>query len=142
VIRDNVMKPFMRNAMLVRAQNMNIEGNKLDGTHGGVMGLNFTYSMGESAQMRNININKNTLAGFQSSGIIISNNYRDHQGVLNARNIAINDNFFQLGQGNAMHIRGVQNLAVKNNRMEKNGKPVEAAMNDIIISDCVDLQKN
>jgi hypothetical protein len=36
----------------------------------------------------------------------------------------------------------VQNLAVKNNRMEKNGKPVEAAMNDIIISDCVDLQKN
>ena len=142
VIRDNVMKPFMRNAMLVRAQNMNIEGNKLDGTHGGVMGLNFTYSMGESAQMRNINITKNTLAGFQSSGIIISNNYRDQQGVFNARNIAINDNFFQLGQGNAMHIRGVQNLAVKNNRMEKNGKPVEAAMNDVIISDCVDLQKN
>jgi hypothetical protein len=125
VIRDNRMRPYMRNAMLVRAQHMTITGNKLDGTRGGVMGLNFTYSMGESARLRNISISNNTVAGFQSSGILLANAYRDRQGVLDARDFAITGNVFQVGQGKAVRIRGVQNLSMAGNRFETNGKPVE-----------------
>ena len=69
VVRNNGMRPFMRNAMLVRAQHMTIEGNKLDGSHGGVMGLNFTYSMGESARLRGVSITNNHIGGFQSAGL-------------------------------------------------------------------------
>lgn len=140
-IRNNVMRPYMRNAMLVRAQNMTLEDNKLDGSRGGVMGLNFTYSMGESARLRNINISKNTIVGFQSSGIIMANAYRDRQGVLDARDFTIRGNVFQFGQGKAMRIRGVQNLRMEGNRFENN----DAAVNEskaIEISGCVDLKMN
>jgi hypothetical protein len=124
-IRNNVMVPFMRNAMLVRARNMAIEGNKLDGSHGGVMGLNFTYSMGESARLRDIKIINNTIAGFQSSGILVSNAFLDRQGVFDVRDFTISGNVFHIGQGKAIRIRGVQNLSMTGNRFEKNNTPVE-----------------
>lgn len=136
VIRNNEMRPIMRNAMLVRARNMTIEGNKLDGTRGGVMGLNFTYSMGESAQMRNIAIKGNSIDGFQGAGIIVSNAYRDQQGILDTREISIIGNDFQLGQGKAMRIRGVLKLHMDGNRFEKNGRPVEHAADWVEITGC------
>jgi hypothetical protein len=134
------MKPFMRNAMLVRAQHMTIEGNKLDGTHGGVMGINFTTSMGESARLRDINISHNTIAGFQSAGIIVGNAYRDPQGLLDARDFAITNNIFQVGPAKTIRIRGVQNLSLKGNRFEKDGKAVEPTTRGVEIADCMDVQ--
>lgn len=139
-IRDNSMRPYMRNAMLVRAQNMTIANNKLDGTHGGVMGLNFTYSMGESARLRDISVTNNTISGFQSAGILVSNAYRDPQGTLDTRDFSITGNAFELGQGKAMRIRGVQNLQVDENRFVKNGKPVESPAEWAEIADSVNLK--
>jgi hypothetical protein len=140
VIRNNVMRPFMRNAMLVRAQHLNIEGNKLDGSHGGVIGLNFTSSMGESARLRGLTVSGNTITGFQSSGIILANAYRDRQGVLDARDLTITGNVFQVGPANTIRIRGVRNLSMEGNRFEKNGKAVERIAEFIEISNCADLK--
>ena len=142
VIRNNVMTPYMRNAMLVRAQNMTIEGNKFDGSHGGVMGLNFTYSMGESARMRNVNITGNTFSGFQSSAIIMANAYRDQHGVLEAQDFSITNNSFQLGSGKAMRVRGVLNLSLSGNRWEKQGKPVEEGASFLEIIDCMNVMRD
>ena len=97
VIRNNLKTPYMRNAMLVRVQNMTIESDKIDGPHGGVMGVNFTYSMGESARMRNVNITGNTFSGFLSFAIIMGNAYRNQQGVLEVQDFSITNNMFQLG---------------------------------------------
>ena len=137
VIRNNIMRPFMRNAMLVRAQHMTIEGNKLDGTRGGVMGLNFTYSMGESARLRGVSVTRNMIAGFQSAGIIVANAYRDQQGVLDIRDLAITNNVFQDGPAKTIRIRGVQNLSLEGNRFEKNGRPVERSAEWIEVAGCV-----
>jgi len=138
-IRNNRMMPYMRNAMLVRAQHMTIEDNKLDGSRGGVIGLNFTYSMGESARLRDINISNNLIAGFQSSGIIANNAYRDREGVFDTRDFAITGNVFEVTQGKAMRVRGVQNFSMKANRFQKDGKPAEQSPELIEISDCVNV---
>lgn len=140
VIRNNAMRPFMRNAMLVRAQNMTIETNKLDGTRGGVMGLNFTTSMDESARLRNIRITGNTISGFHSFGILLSNAYRDPQGVLDARDLAITGNIFQVGPGRTIRIRGVRNLTIGGNRFEENGSPVAPTAHGIEVDVCVDAK--
>jgi hypothetical protein len=142
VIRNNVMRPFMRNAMLARAQNMIIEGNQLDGTHGGVMGLNFTYSMGESARLRNVSIRKNTIRGFQGAGIIVANGYRDRQGDLDTRDFTITGNDFQVGPAKTLRIHGVRNLGIEGNRFETNGKPVERTARGIEVSGCVNSRIN
>lgn len=140
VIRNNVMRPFMRNAMLVRAQHMTIEGNELDGSHGGVIGLNFSYSMGESARLRGVSVSRNTIAGFQGSGIVVANPYRDRQGVLDARDLAITGNVFRVGSAKAIRVRGVRGLSMEGNRFEKDGRAVEGTGECVEISDCVDTQ--
>lgn len=140
VIRNNVMSPYMRNAMLVRARNMTIESNKLDGAHGGVMGLNFTYSMGESAQMRNITIFRNKIAGFQGAGILVASSYRDRQAVLDTRDFSIISNVFEPGPAKTIRISGVRNLSMEGNRFEKDGSPVEQMIDWVEISDCADLK--
>ena len=142
VIRNNVMMPYMRNAMLVRAQNMSIDGNKLDGSRGGVMGINFTYSMGESARMRNVKIAGNTFSGFQGSAIIMANAYRDQRGVLEAQNFSITNNMFQLGQGKAMRVRGVLNFRLSGNRWEKQGKPLADDAGFFEINDCMNVTRD
>lgn len=82
VIRDNVMRPCVRNAMLVRAQRMRIAGNQLDGTRGGVMGLNFTHSSGdpEQAARRSKNTHPGNLVNGGRPGrrISISNTTTPH----------------------------------------------------------------
>ena len=123
-ISNNVMRPYMRNAMLVRAQHMTIDGNNLDGSHGGVMGLNFTYAMGESARLRDISVSNNTIADFQSSGIIAINAYRDREGVLDARDFSITDNVFQVGSNKAIWISGVNGLRISGNRFMNDDRKV------------------
>ena len=142
VIRNNVMAPYMRNAMLVRAQHMTIDGNKLDGSHGGVIALNFTYSMGEGARLRNVKVSRNTIAGFQSSALILANSYRDQQGALDVRDVAIINNVFHVRMPKAIRIRGVQNLTMEENNFEKNGKPVKQLLDYFETADCVNPKFN
>jgi hypothetical protein len=63
VIRNNTIKPYMRNALLARAQNMTIANNMIDCSRGGVVGLNMSMgdtSFGDKARCRNIRIKDNT----------------------------------------------------------------------------------
>ena len=130
----------MRNAMLVRAEYMTIDGNNLDGSHGGVMGLNFTYSMGESARLRGISVSNNTIAGFQRSGIIATNAYRDREGVLDARDFSITDNVFQIGSNQAIWIRGVNGLSISGNRFMNDDRKVVDPSTFTDINGCVDVK--
>jgi hypothetical protein len=141
-IRNNVMRPVMRNAMLVRAQHMIIEGNSLDGSRGGVIGLNFTSSMGESARLRGISITRNLIASFQHAGIVFINAYRNWQRALDTRDVAITGSVLQAGPTRIIRIRGVQKLHIEGNRFEKNGKAVQHPSKLVEISDCVNLQMN
>lgn len=136
VIRHNVMKPFMRNAMLVRAQHMTVEGNQLDGSPGGVMGLNLTTSMEESASLRDIRVLGNTITSFQSAGLLMSNRYRDPEGIFDARDFQISGNTFRDAAARVIRIRGVQNLSLEGNRFEKDGKPVERIEDCLEVVDC------
>lgn len=139
-IRNNVMRPYMRNAMLVRAQHMTIDGNNLDGSHGGVMGLNFTYSMGESTRLRGISVSNNTIASFQSSGIIAANAYRDREGVLDARDFSIADNVFQIRSNQVIRISGVKGLKISGNRFMNDDRKVMDPSPFTVIIGCVDFE--
>ena len=139
VIRNNVMRPFMRNAMLVRAQNMIIDGNQLVGDHGGVLGLNFNYSMGESARLRNLRITRNTISGFQGSAIIAANIYHDRQGVLDARSLVLTDNLFHAGPAPTIRISGFKGLEMRGNRFVKDGQTVADHSSFVAISNCTDV---
>ncbi len=60
-IRNNTFTPYMRNALLTRAQNMTTEGNKLDCSRGGVIGLNLSFAAGQDdARLRNVRVAGNT----------------------------------------------------------------------------------
>jgi hypothetical protein len=140
ILRNNTMKPYMRNAMLVRARKMNIEGNHLDGTHGGVLGLNFCYSMEEIARLRDIRVTGNTIIGFGSYGLLLMNPFRDRDGGWDAQKIVITDNAFHVADAKAIRVCGVRNLSMEGNRFENKGMAAEQASKFVEISDCVDLQ--
>jgi hypothetical protein len=142
VIRNNRMTPYMRNAMLVRAHNMTIEGNQLDGTRGGVHGLNFTYSMGESARLRNIRVENNTIGGFVGSAFVASNAYRNDMGKLDARDLVISSNYFHLGTAKALQISGFNRLTMHSNRFVRNGQPVAHPSDWLVLGDCEEVHIN
>jgi hypothetical protein len=136
VIRNNVMKPYMRNAMLVRAQHMAVEGNVLDGSHGGVHGLNFTTSMGEGARLRDIRISGNTISGFGAAGINVADRYRDSEGALDASGLSITDNIFHVGSAPAIRVQGVRQLTIRGNRFLKDGQAVAEPSGFTVMKDC------
>ena len=139
VIRNNTMKPYMRNAMLARAQNMTIQNNRLDCSGGGVIGLNLSYaSGGDNAQCRNIRITGNTISRPEKIGIVLLNPYQDGDGLFDARRIEIIDNVFDVSAGTAIRISGVQSLTSRDNTFKQNGKPVKDGSRFTIFSKCVD----
>ena len=136
VIRNNRMTPYMRNAMLVRAHNMAIEGNRLDGTHGGVIGLNFTYSMGESARLRNIRVADNAIDSFAGAAIVAFNAHKDGGGELDARDLVISGNHIRFGTPRAIRITGFNGLVMRDNRFVRNGEPVADPADSIAVDNC------
>jgi len=138
ILRNNTMKPYMRNAMLVRAQNMTIEDNQLDCSNGGVLAILAYFSMGEKAQLRNIIIKNNTL-WCPDKGIVLHGELRDADGVYDARNIEVSDNVFEDCSNGAISVSEVKGVTIRGNTFKKNGKPVKDSSKFTIISDCVDV---
>lgn len=141
VIRNNIVTPYMRNALLARAQNMTIEGNKLDCSRGGVFGLNLCYASGEDdARLWNVRVAGNTFVCPDNVGLVALRRYRDEDGLPDTRNIKIIANVFHVGSAKAIRVSGVRNLSVEGNRFENQGVPVEQTAKFVEISDCVGLQ--
>ena len=141
VIRNNTVTPYMRNALLARAQNMTIEGNRLDCSRGGVIGLNLSYASGQDdARLWNVRVAGNTFMCPDNVGLVAWRPYQDEDGGPDARNIEIIGNVFQVGSAKAIRIRGVRNLSVEGNRFENKGMAVEQTSEFVEIADCVGLQ--
>lgn len=141
VIANNIMIPYMRNALLARAQNMTIENNKIDCSHGGVIGLNMSMgdtSFGEKAQCRNIRIKGNTFSRPDKIALVLFNPYKDAAGVYDAQRIEIIDNVFEVGTAKAIRLNGIQTLTLRGNTFKKNGIPVKDSSKITIFSNCVD----
>jgi len=139
LIRNNTMRPYMRNAMLSRAQNMTILNNTLDCSRGGVIGLNLSYaSGGDDARLRNVRIAGNTFSCPDNTGIVLLNPYQDGEGVYNVRDVEIVDNVFEVGTAKAVRISGVQTLTSRGNTFKQKGVPVKNASRFTVFSRCVD----
>lgn len=140
VIRNNIVTPYTRNALLARAQNMTIEGNKLDCSRGGVIGLNVSYASGQDdARLRDIRVAGNTFICPSNVGLVALRPYRDEDGVPDTRNIEIIGNVFEVGTAGAMRVSGVKRLSVQANRYMKDGRPVENPSEFTVISGCDDV---
>jgi len=126
VIRNNTITPYTRNAFLARAQNMSIEGNTLDCSRGGVIGLNLSYASGQDdARLRNVRVTGNTFICPENVGLVALRPYRDQGGAPDTRDIKIIDNVFRVGSALAIRARGVKRLSVRANRYMKDGRAVE-----------------
>lgn len=143
VIRNNTVTCYMRNALLARAQNMTIEGNKLDCSRGGVFGLNMSFASGQDdARLRNVRVANNTFICPDNIGLDAERPYRGEDGLPDAHDIKVIDNIFQVENAKAIRISGVRNLRVRGNRFENHGMPVKQTSKFIDISGCVDVQLN
>jgi hypothetical protein len=139
VIRNNTITPYTRNALLARAQNMTIEGNKLDCSRGGVIGLNLSFASGQDdARLRNVRVAGNTFVCPSNVGLVALRPYRDEDGVPDTRDIKIIDNVFHVGSAPAIRISGIQTLMSRGNTFKQNGISVEDASRFAVISECVD----
>ena len=134
VIRNNKITPYMRNALLARAQNMTIEGNQVDCSRGGVIGLNLSYASGQDdARLRKVRVVGNTFKCPDNVGLVAWRPYRDEDGVPDTRDLEIIDNVFRVGSAKAMRVRGVEGLKVQDNRILKDGKAVEHPSKFVIL---------
>jgi hypothetical protein len=139
VIRNNTITPYTRNALLARAQNMTIEGNKVECSRGGVIGLNLSYASGQDdARLRNVRVAGNTFLCPDNVGLVALRPYRDEDGVPDTRDIKIIDNVFHVGSALAIRISGVQTLRSRGNTFQQNGIPVKDASRFAASSKCVD----
>jgi hypothetical protein len=138
VIRNNTITPYMRNAFLARAQNMVIEGNTLDCSCGGVLGLNLNFASGQDgARLRNVRVAGNTFNCPDNTGLAALRPYRDKDGVPDTRSLKITDNGFQVGSKKAIWINGVKGLQISGNRFMNDDREVKDPSPFIDISECV-----
>ena len=139
VIRNNTITPYTRNAFLARAQNMTIEGNKLDCSRGGVIGLNLSFASGQDdARLRNVRVAGNTFICPDNLGLVALRPYRDEDGAPDTRDIGITDNVFHVGSALAIRISGVQTLTSRGNTFKQNGIPVKDASRFTVFSKCIE----
>lgn len=142
VIRNNTITPYMRNALLARAQNMTIEGNTLDCSRGGVIGLNLSYASGQDdARLRNVRVTGNTFVCPDNVALVAWRPYRDEDGAPDTRDIRIIDNIFHVRSARAIRINRVHGLSVRSNRFMANGKPAANPSEFIEIHNCVEVEK-
>ncbi|MCP4785328.1 MAG: hypothetical protein GY903_04855 [Fuerstiella sp.] len=140
VIRNNTITPYMRNALLARAQNMTVEGNRLDCSRGGVIGLNLNFASGQDgARLRNVRVADNTFVCPDNVGLVAWRPYRDKDGVPDTRELEIIDNVFQVDSAKAIRLRGVKGLRLWANRIMKNRQALPVPSGFIEIGDCIDV---
>jgi len=137
VIRNNTIIPYMRNGLLTRARNMTIEGNTIDCSHGGVIGLNLSFASGQDdARLRNVRIQGNTFVCPDNASLVAWRPLRDENGAADTRNIAIMDNFFDTAKPDGIRISGVAGLRWEGNRLGSGGKELTASSKIVSITDC------
>jgi hypothetical protein len=139
VIRNNSITPYTRNAFLARAQNMTIEGNKLDCSRGGVIGLNLSFAAGQDdARLRNVRVASNTFICPGNVSLVALRPYRTEGGIPDTQDIKIGNNIFHVGSVPAIRISGVKNLISRGNMFKQDGMPVKDASRFTTTSKCVD----
>jgi hypothetical protein len=139
VIRNNSITPYTRNAFLARAQNMTIEGNELDCSRGGVIGLNLSFAAGQDdARLRNVRVASNTFICPGNVSLVALRPYRTEGGIPDTQDIKIGNNIFHVGSVPAIRISGVKNLISRGNMFKQDGMPVKDASRFTTTSKCVD----
>ena len=137
VIRNNTIIPYMRNGLLTRAQNMSIEDNIIDCSHGGVLGLNLSFTSGQcDARLRNVRVTRNTFICPENSSIVARRPLRVEDGSSDTRDIAFIDNLFDTRKEKGIRIDGVHELRWEGNRLKKGDKPLTASSKYVSISNC------
>jgi hypothetical protein len=136
VIRNNTVTPYMRHALLARARNMTIEGNRLDCSKGGVYALSLSLASGlDDARLRDVRITDNAFNCPANIAIVANRPYQDEDGMSDSRNLSITGNTFQVGTAKAIKIRGIHGLDLRDNRFIREGRPVTNASDFIEIKD-------
>jgi len=135
VIRNNAIIPYMRNGLLTRAQNMSIEDNIIDCSHGGVLGLNLSFAGGQDdARLRNVRVTRNTFNCPSNSSIVAWHPLQVEDGSSDTRNIAFIDNLFDTRKEKGIRINGVDELRWKGNRLKKGNNGLDLNSRYISIS--------
>jgi hypothetical protein len=137
VIRNNTIIPYMRNGLLTRARNMTIENNRIDCSHGGVLGLNLSFASGQDdARLRNVVVQGNTFVCPDNSSIVAWRPLRDESGAPDTRSIAFIENVFDTAKQGGIRISGVDGLRWEGNRLKKNNEALD------LRSRCVSLSNS
>ena len=137
VIRNNTIIPYMGNGLLTRAQNMIIEGNRIDCSHGGVIGLNLSFASGQDdARLRNVIVQGNTFVCPDNTSLVAWRPLRDEDEAPDTRNIAIVDNVFDTASKDSIRINGVDGLRWEGNGQERGNRTLTASSTYVSISDC------
>jgi hypothetical protein len=137
LIRNNTIRPCMRNALLARAQNMTIEVNKIDCSPGGVIGLNLSLASGQDdARLRDVRIAGNIFHCPDNIAIIADRPLRDSDGVPDSREVEITGNVFHTANSKVMRISGIQGLTVRGNPVLAKGQAVPEPAGLAEIRDC------
>ncbi|MBT3374428.1 MAG: right-handed parallel beta-helix repeat-containing protein [Lentisphaerae bacterium] len=142
VVRNNTMVPCMRNAMLVRAQNMTIHDNRIDCSAGGVLGVTLYPSMGEYARLRNIRIIDNTFVCPGNRCIAFTSPHKLADGQCDAQHVQIRDNVFETGRGGAVRVRGVDGLTWRGNQFRNGANVVDDPTELVSLADCTIAEDN
>jgi len=125
VIRNNEIIPYTRNGLLTRAQNMTIEGNRIDCSHGGVLGLNLSLASGQDdARLRNVLVRDNAFVCPDNKSIVAARRLRDEDGFWDSQNITFIDNVFDTEMEGTVQIHGVDGLRWEGNRLKQGNKPL------------------
>ncbi len=82
----------------------------------------------------------NTVSGFTGSALVASNDYRDGQGVLDARDLVVSDNHIHFGTVKALRISGFKGLSMHGKRFVRNGQPVADPSDCAVFSDSEDVR--
>ncbi len=137
VIRNSTIIPYMRNGLLTRAQNMTIENNRIDCSHGGVLGLNLSFASGQDdARLRHVRVQGNTFVCPDNASLVAWRPLRDEGGAPDARDIAIVDNVFDTAKENGVRVDGVDGLVWKGNRLKSSGEELSASSTYVSIAGC------
>lgn len=124
IITDCTFEPVLRNAMLVRAQNMTILRNLIDCSRGGAnaIRLGFDPGFGAGCSLKNLMIEDNRIYNPTSYGIVNRMDFMDEDNKNVVKVIKILNNEFKItGTARDVYIEGADSITSTGNTFMKNG---------------------
>ena len=118
IIRNNTVKPLLRNALLVRMHGGLIENNRIQ-SRGGVVGISLSsdkmFRVGPYPS--DVRVTGNILEGLSGRGILVSSGF---PGVEDkpSRNIILDENTIHMRQGPGITLMDVQAVTLTKNIIE------------------------